>query len=42
MPQSGLGGWHHPLGEYVSETGSEQDVTFTSATGSEFELQVFG
>jgi len=36
------GGWHHSLGEYINETGSEQDVTFTSATGSEFDLRVFG
>lgn len=36
------GGWHHSLGEYINETGAEQDVTFTSATGSEFDLRVFG
>jgi hypothetical protein len=33
--------WHHSIGEYINETGSEQDVTFTSSSGNEFELRVF-
>lgn len=35
------GNWHHSIGEYINNTGSEQDVTFTSATGSEFDVRVF-
>lgn len=33
--------WHHSVGEYINDGESEQDVTFTSATGSEFEVRVF-
>jgi hypothetical protein len=33
--------WHHSVGEYINTSGSEQDVTFTSLSGSEFELRVF-
>jgi hypothetical protein len=35
------GNWYHSLGEHINDTGSEQDVTFTSSSGSEFDLRVF-